>query len=59
MRDPATHAPTQHTPRNAFSAGLTAVVPMLAGAIPFGLIYGVLATIGGGMATLWMIQWLR
>lgn len=47
MRDPATHAPTEHTPRNEFSAGLTAVVPMLAGAIPFGLIYGVLAIKAG------------
>ena len=36
-----------HTPRHKFSAGLTAVVPMLVGAIPFGLIYGVLAIKAG------------
>ena len=36
-----------HTPRHEFSAGLTAVVPMLVGAIPFGLIYGVLAIQAG------------
>lgn len=35
------------TPRSEFVAGLAAVAPMLAGAIPFGLIYGVLAIQAG------------
>ena len=35
------------TPRGEFRAGLIAVAPMLAGAMPFGLIYGVLAVKAG------------
>ena len=48
----ANAASITHTPRGEFSAGLTAVMPMLVGAIPFGLIYGVLAIKAGISALL-------
>jgi len=35
--------PLAATPRREFGAGLVAVIPMLLGAVPFGLIYGALA----------------
>ena len=40
-------AQTAFTRRSEFTAGLSAVLPMLIGAIPFGLIYGVLAIKAG------------
>ena len=40
-------AQTAFTRRSEFTAGLGAVLPMLIGAIPFGLIYGVLAIKAG------------
>ena len=47
MPTPVTHTPVTHTPRGEFTAGLSAVLPMLLGAMPFGLIYGVLAIQAG------------
>ena len=45
IHDSASDAPAQtaFTRSSEFTAGLGAVLPMLIGAIPFGLIYGVLA----------------
>ena len=38
---------TQHTPKSEFLSGIKAIIPLVVGAIPFGIIFGALASTSG------------
>jgi predicted branched-subunit amino acid permease len=42
-----TSAAAIHTPRSEFLAGMKAIIPLVVGAIPFGIIFGALASTSG------------